>query len=290
NVSENLQSENISSADASYIIRTPKLKARITGFYSTIKDGTKTSFFFAEGLSGDGDDNTFVAETVTGVDKRNMGIELGFEYQVTSTIKLTAAGNYAEYIYTNNPNVTLNDDDLADELNTIPLRDFGVSSLKNYRIAGTPQQAYSLGIEYRDPRFWWVGVNGNYLADNYLDISPLLRTENFAIDPESNLGLPFEDYDEQTARMLLKQEKLPDFYLLNLTGGKSWRISEKTFGFFASVNNVLDTRYKTGGFEQSRNANYQQLYRDATNGVRPFGPKYFYGYGRTFFVNLYIQF
>jgi hypothetical protein len=219
-----------------------------------------------------------------------MGVELGVEYQVTSTLKVTAAGNYGEYVYTSNPTISINNDDLATETNINPLTNFGQATIKNYRVAGTPQQAYSLGLEYRDPHFWWVGVNGNYLADNYLDISPLLRTENFATDLQSPIGLPFEEFDPATARQLLKQERLPDFYHLNVTGGKSWRISQKTFGFFASVNNVLDQRYKTGGFEQTRNANYRDLSQDVASGTPAFAPKYFYGYGRTFFVNLYIQF
>jgi hypothetical protein len=29
-----------------------------------------------------------------------------------------------------------------------------------------PQQAYGLGIDYRDPKYWWVGII-NYLADSY---------------------------------------------------------------------------------------------------------------------------
>ena len=68
------------------------------------------------------------------------------------------------------------------------------------------------------------------------------------------------------------------------------------------VNNILDTKYKTGGFEQARNSNYTQMDQDNTPhpissaanaplAVTPvFGPKYFYGYGRTYFVNLYINF
>ena len=63
-----------------------------------------------------------------------------------------------------------------------------------------------------------------------------------------------------------------------------------TFGFFASVNNVLDIKYKTGGFEQARNANYRQLNQDVSSGTPSFAPKYFYGYGRTYFVNLYLNF
>jgi hypothetical protein len=62
------------------------------------------------------------------------------------------------------------------------------------------------------------------------------------------------------------------------------------FGFFASISNVLDETYKTGGFEQARNANYRQLNQDVSSGTPAFGPKYFYGYGRTYFVNIYLNF
>jgi hypothetical protein len=34
-----------------------------------------------------------------------------------------------------------------------------------------PQQAYSLGFEYRDPSYWFINPNINYVADNYLDFS-----------------------------------------------------------------------------------------------------------------------
>jgi hypothetical protein len=60
-------------------------------------------------------------------------------------------------------------------------------------------------------------------------------------------------------------------------------------GLFASVNNVLDSKYKTGGYEQARNGNFRQLNQDVSSGTS-FGNKYFYGYGRTYFVNLYFSF
>jgi len=297
-----IESEKITSVDASYIIRAPKLKARLTGFYSTIKDATETSFFFAEGVfEGDGSDaNAFVAETVTGINKKQMGAELGIEYQFTSTLKATATAAYGQYTYDNNPNVSINNDALAAVLNdgtsttTTPQTqvDFGKAYLKNYRLPGMPQQAYSVGLEYRDPKFWWIGANANYLASNYLDVSALLRTENFFVNSADPYGmdLPFPNVDNNRAKELLKQEKFDDFYLVNLTGGKSWRIDGKTVGFFASINNVFDVTYKTGGFEQARNANYQELNNDVSSGTPAFAPRYFYGYGRTYFVNLYINF
>jgi hypothetical protein len=158
-----------------------------------------------------------------------------------------------------------------------------------------PQQAYSLGLEYRDPKFWWIGANINYLADSYISISNILRTENFVADAS---GLGFEGATEESVRAFLKQEKFDPITLLNLVGGKSWKVGNDTFGFFASINNVLDFEYKTGGFEQSRKATFAEFQQDnapnnfEANGTPTpsFGPKYFYGYGRTYFLNLYINF
>ena len=288
----NLTGENITSGDVSYIVRTPTFKSRITAYYSSIKNATETSFFFGEGIfedNGDGND-AFVAETVTNIEKRNLGLELGMEYQLTSTLKLTANAAYGENTFNNNPTVSLNNDALASSTNTNPLVDFGTAKLKGFRQSGGPQTAASFGIEYRDPKFWWIGGNVNYLANNYLDISPLLRTDNFFKNPNDPFGLPFPEATNERATELLKQEKFQDFMLLNLTGGKSWRVHGKTIGFFASVNNVLDFVYKTGGFESARKANFRELNQDVSSGTPAFAPRYFYGYGRTYFVNLYINF
>lgn len=291
-ITPDITSESIVSADGSYIIRAPKFKARFTGFYSKIKDATEIAFFYGEGIGGDdgGDEDTFVSEIVTGVSKQNMGAEVGLEYQITSTIKATAAASYGQYIYSDNANLKTNDDNIAATGNN-PLTDFGTVYLKNYRQPGMPQTAASFGLEYRDPNFWWIGANVNYLEGTYLDVSNILRTDNFSID--GSTGDNYSGATPETVRAALKQEKFNSFTLVNLTGGKSWRISKanrNTVGFFASVNNVFDVTYKTGGFEQSRKATFPDLQADLANGTPSFGPKYFYGYGRTYFVNFYINF
>lgn len=295
----NVQSEKVASADASWILNMPKLKVRLTGYFSKVKDATKTTFFFAEGGGlDDGDPNTdddsaFLAETVTGLDKKNIGAEFGLEYQITSTLKATLTGAYGQFTFDSNPNASYTQDSQASATRTNPIINLGPSNIKGYRQAGTPQQAASFGLEYRDPKFWWIGANVNYLGNNYIDVAPILRTKNFFIDTASGTvadGIPFPEATEAKAKKLLKQERFADFNLLNITGGKSWRISGKTIGFFASVNNVLDKIYKTGGFEQARNANFRQLNNDAESGTPPFAPRYFYGFGRTYFVNLYLNF
>ena len=290
NITPDLESESVTSLDASYVVRTPKFKARLTGFASKVQNATEISFFYAEGVGEDvdgGDEDAFISEILTKIEKKNFGAELGLEYQITSTIKATAAASYGQYLYGNNPNLKVNDDGKATLSNPQPVVDFGKAYLKNYRLPGMPQTAASFGLEYRDPHFWWIGANINYLADSYLDVSNILRTDNFSLD---NSGVSFPGATEETVRAALKQEKFAEFNLLNITGGKSWRVDGKTIGFFASVNNILDTTYKTGGFEQSRKATFPDQQADNANGTPSFGSKYFYGYGRTYFVNLYVNF
>ena len=287
---DGLTNEQVFGSDISYIVRMPKLKGRIGGYFNQIKDATEIAFFYADGIDVDMGDTSseFVSEVSRNINKQSMGLEFGAEYQVTPTIKLTAAANYGQAIYADNANVYLNVDGRTEEgLN--PIVNYGTSYIKNYRVAGSPQQAYSFGIEYRDPKYWWIGANANFLTDMYVDVSPLLRTNNFFAEPGQN-GAAFADVDQNVARRLLKQEKLDDIFLLNIQGGKSWKIAGKTLGFFASVNNVLGLEYKTGGYEQSRSANYRELLKDMASGTRTFGPKYFYGYGRTYFLNIYLNF
>jgi hypothetical protein len=209
------------------------------------------------------------------------------EYQINATLKSSLSAAYGEFTYSNNPNVSINNDALASPENSKPSFDFGTAALKNYKQAGMPQQAYSLGLEYRDPKYWWIGANMNYLANSYIDVSPISRTDRFYTNPNS--GFPFPEATEERAAELLKQEKLDPVTLLNIVGGKSWRIKGKNLGFFASINNVLDSSYITGGYEQARNANFRKLNQDVSSGTPAFGNKYFYGYGRTYFVNLYIN-
>ncbi|WP_452230339.1 carboxypeptidase regulatory-like domain-containing protein [Lacinutrix sp. MEBiC02404] len=288
NVVRGIEEEKVTSFDASYIFRSPIIKARLTGFYSTIKDANEVGFYYADGLSGDAiaenETSAFVQEVLTGINKRNIGVEFGIEAQVTPTIKLKAAGSIGEYVYDNNPDLYLTSAGFDSADGSIS---YGQANLKDYKVAGGPQRAASVGFEYRDPKYWWFGATANFFSNAYTDVNALTRTENFYLDAD---GLPFNDYDPEVATELLKQEEFDNYMVVNLVGGKSWKIDQYYIGFFASVGNVLDKEYKTGGFEQGRNANYRELRDDNANPSRVFGAKYWYGRGANYFVNVYFRF
>ena len=283
NVTVGAINETIKGFDLSYIIRLPTFKARFTGYFNETLNSTDINFYYSDG-GGSATEGAFVNEIVTGINRRNKGVEVGLEYQLTSTFKVTGSAALGEFTFTNSPLVDLNDD--AGLSTFVTQR----SNLDGYKQAGSPQKAYSVGIEYRDPKFWWIGVNANYLADNYLDVAALTRTNEFYTSTRNSVLI--EPIDQAKADEYLRQEKFDPIRLLNLVGGKSWRIAKKyNVGLFANVNNVLDYKYRTGGFEQARSATYRDIKEDRVAGTTgSFGPRYFNGYGRTYSVNLSLTF
>lgn len=282
----NVTSENISTFDMNYQYRVPKIKARFTAYYTLFSNVSESSFLYAQGLRGD--DSDFIAQLVTGIQKEHLGIELGIDVELTSTISMTNVAAVGQYTYNNNPNLYVESD-----LYSPNESDFGTVYLEGYRIGGTPQRAYSIGFNYRDPNYWWLAINGNLLTHNYLSISPLLRTSNFYTDVD---GVPFIDensgnqIEQSQITELLQQERLDDLFLVNLVGGKSWKFNNDYLGLFVSLNNVLGTVYKTGGFEQSRKANYEELKKDKSLANPLFGSKYWMQNGASYYLILSYRF
>jgi hypothetical protein len=148
------------------------------------------------------------------LDRKNIGGEFSFEYQITSTIKGSFSAGYGQFTYDSNPNVSINNDALATVENTAFIR-FWNGALKNYKQAGMPQQAYGLGIEYRDPKYWWIGTNINYLP---ITILISARTDGFIlILPADFLSRSYR----RTSEGIIEPRKIDPVVLLNLIGGKS---------------------------------------------------------------------
>ncbi len=278
-----LKSQNTQSISFGYRLQSSKIQTSFTGYYTRISDATNLNFFYTDALASLGAENNaaFVQEILIGLDKRYLGVELGVEVPLNSTFKLKTAAAVGHYTYANNPTLYLTSNNFADPLV------LGVSTLKDYHISGGPQRAFSFGFEYRDPNYWWLSSSANYFSNTYVAVSPFTRTKNFYTDTD---GLPFANYDSNKAKELLRQEKFAPYMLVNLVGGKSWRIKNYYIGFVAGVSNLLNAKYKTGGFEQARNANYQGLLAENQRKTPVFGAKYWQGLGATYFTNFYIRF
>ena len=112
----------------------------------------------------------------------------------------------------------------------------------------------------------------------YIDFNPVRRTE---------AGVELVT-DAEDLNYITQQEKVDNQVTLDFFGGKSWKTTDKIKGIFnnsyvvltVGVSNLLDnTDFITGGYEQSR-------YDFDDKNLDLFKPRYFYMYGRTYFVNL----
>jgi hypothetical protein len=205
-------------------------------------------------------------------------VEFALEIPVYTDFKLTAVAALGQSVYDNNPNLYLTSDDF------IEAASFGRSYLKNYHLSGGPQTALSAGFAYNSPKYFWFNLTANYFDNSFVQVAPLLRTSNFLKDTD---GLPIHDLNPDLARKMLEQEKIEPLFLINVSMGKSWKFKDHYFGGFLSAANINNAIYQTGGYEQSRNANYNTLLEDKKRQMPLFGPKYWYGTGTSYFISVY---
>ncbi len=257
-----LKQEKIISGDLNYILRTPQMKARLTIYHTMFYDQSEVTSFYHD------DYKTFVNYALTGINKVHQGVEFGSEVKVSPTISVSAVAALGNFRYTNNPNSTISYDNGSKPDTT------QIVYSKSFYVNGTPQTAGSIGLNYRHPKFWFFNANFNYFGKMYLDFNPERRT---------SAALSNMSPDDPRIPDIINQIKLDDGFTLDASIGKSWQINKTNINLNFSVTNILDnTKLITGGYEQMR-------FDYDNKNVNKFPPKYFYGFGRTFFLNLGIR-
>lgn len=266
-----LNNENISSVEGGYLLKAPKLKGRAVFYYAQMNDATETNSFYHD------DFRTFVNYTLTNLDKRYTGSELAAEAALGKGFSASAVAAIGQYTYTDRPFATITQDN-SDEI----LANKEIVYSKNFHVAGSPEKAYTLGLNYRAKDFWYVYLNFNYFDGIWIDYNPARRTQAGVdlVDPESQL---FND--------IIDQQKVDAQFTMDLSAGKSWKIDGKfkslkrnTFILLnVGITNLTNNKkFITNGYEQLRYDFYE-------NNVNKFAPKYFYSYGTTFFVSLILR-
>lgn len=261
---DGLRSEQIASADLNYHLRMPVLKLRLSAYYTLFMDQAECYSFY------DDNSQSFVNFAMRGINKAHRGFELGAEFKATASLTLNAAAAVGRYQYTSRPLATVTKDNLG----TVLMRDETIY-LKNYYVANTPQTAASLGLNYAAPRYIYIGASVSYFNDIYLGLSPGKRTEGVLVG--------FDEHDP-ARKQITQQLRADQACLLNASIGKTLRIKRKYFmNFNLQVNNLLNnTNFRVGGYEQSRYPKDELL-------SGKFPPKYYYAYGRTYYLIIGIR-
>lgn len=264
------KTEMIKTVEAGYLLHSPKLTGRLSGFVTDFTGITETKRFYHD------DYQTFVNYVMRNVDVRNLGAELAIQAKVSPSFSATVVASWMQVFYTNQPDVSIYvDADTSSNVATSKVY------IKNFFVASGPQSAYTLGLKYNSPKYWYANVNFNYMDRNYIDVNPSRRTTEA-------VGL-LSDGIEKSA--ILAQEQLPAVFTMDVFAGMSIKVnkyikaaSKKSFVYLnAGVNNILNNQSINGGFEQLR-------FDYSTQDANRYPNKYFYGYGTNFFVNISYKF
>lgn len=270
-VQDDLTSERIQTAEVGYVLNAPKVKARITGFFTESQNEFNVMTFYDEQF------RNFVNYAISNIGRRHYGMELGLDAKIYQGLSFNAAANVARYFYTTRQNATVTIDNSAEEV----ARNVTIYS-ENFRVP-TPQEAYTAGLDYRSPNFWSLSVNVNYFNEMWFDFNPLRRTIAAVegIDPKST-----------QYRTIVDQERLDDQYTVDLFAYYSYKLNKIFHGlkknyflsFNLGVNNLLDNqKIISGGFEQLR-------FDFEERNVNKFPARRFMGFGRTFFLGMNLRF
>jgi hypothetical protein len=269
---DNLVSEEILSSEAAYVLNAPKLKVKLGGYYTQFRHGMDVMIFYHDFYQN------FVNYAINGINRLHFGGEVGVEAKLSSTWTLNAAASVGRYYFDSGQKAVITVDNSASELG----RDLIYS--QNFRVPSTPMEAYSLGINYRSPKFWFVTLTGSYFDQSYLSMNPLRRTWE---------ALQYLTPGSAQYKSVFDQQKFDAQYTVDFFGGYSWKLprayevnNKSTFLVFnLGVNNLLNNKtIVTGGFEQLR-YDQQQNAADPVE-VGKFPPRLFYAYGVNFFASV----
>ena len=291
NYNPGLTTEKIYSAEFTYNLNLPYIKARLSAYFTQMNDLAKVISYY------DDTQSSFTNFAMSDIDKRYMGVEFAFNVPIWGGIALQGAMNYGDYRYTSNPNFV----QIIDNSAEVVLED--KVNWKNFFVESTPQVAVNIGLDYRGSNNWFASINFNFYDKLYLSMNPAYRTNNAVKSYVEVLGNTNAS-DEAVAWALTNignmrsQEDLGHAYTLSASLGKNWYIQRKyMIGFSAEVKNILNNQnIKTGGYEQMRmrrtrgwNGNVAGS-NPAESYYSRFDSKYFYMLGTTYFLNLYFRF
>ena len=270
-VQDNLKSEEIGSVEAGYVLNAPKLKLRATGYYTQFKNQLNVLTFYNDEF------RNFVNYAISNIGKIHTGVEFGAEAKVYKGLSVNAAAAVGKYYYNTRQLATVTADNSSDLLS-----ENDVVYSKNFFVP-TPQNAYTIGLDYRSPQFWFINVNFNFFDKMYLDFNPVRRTEAASSGVEVGSELWHD---------IIDQKQLDNQYTLDAFAGYSWMMNRKfksmkkrTYLVFnLGVNNILDNRnIVSGGFEQLR-------FDFAEKNTNKFQDRKFYAYGTNFFASVGVRF
>ncbi len=292
-IAPGLDTEKVLSFDVAYSYKAPWIQLRASAYYTTIKDQSKLISFYDDVWAA------FSNMSLSGIDSRYYGLELGLRVPITADLSFSSAASFGDYTYTSNPYFTQTRDNTA----AVLVENERVY-WKGMKIESTPQVAVNVGLNYRTSNNIYLSIDAEYFDKMYLSMNPLYRTLgamggrmdaqliDSAFDGTIEDIITYAAYEGEAEqiRALAAQEKFDPAIVVNASIGKTWYVKNNQIGFSFEIKNLTNTICKTGGFEQMRLFSDDEY--ETTTGTRysRFDSKYFYLYGTNYYLNIYFRF
>lgn len=113
--------------------------------------------------------------------------------------------------------------------------------IKNYNVVGIFNEVFILGFNYNSFKYWFVNINFNYFNGIWLDFffeCCMLEVVFYMDDLEVIQQVVMFDLDLWNS--ILDQECMFFVFMVDLFGGKLWKINDFFIYFNVGVNNLLD--------------------------------------------------
>ena len=318
NFVDNLQNEDIFSAELNWKFRFGNLTGKFTGFFTRFLNQVEQTAFYND------QENRFTYLTMTGISKEHQGVEGALVYQVNSKLSFNLIGTISDAKYIDNPYAQVNYEGMNSQTNealntwtnsvtgaNMPLRVI----MKDIKVGSTPLTAASLGVNY-NVNNWFLELNLNYYDRVYVGYSAYRRLSNVLKNytaTGSVGGTPVFNIADETGRsseQILAEdggvlfdingdyvdayspslEKYKGGFMLDASIGKFIRLRNgRAISINLSFQNITNnTNLRTGGFEQNRDDLYStgvaRAYKFSKNS------KYYYANAFNAFLNVNYRF
>ena len=317
-------SQKIVGGDLTYSFNYPLIRGRVTGFFTQFWNGTELNGYY------DDEARTFVNQSLTGINRRHMGVEAAAAVKLGMYFTLTGVLSIGDYHYTSNAlAITSAENGMALAENAqgpiYELRDSVL--LKGLKVATGPQLNTSLKLSFFHPKMWFADLTVNYFDWSYLDYAPARRMQGLftgtradgskvngwygdtytdaieKVDGQvvyDNNGVPVLKYPYSimsNQEMLTASNPLHRFLVDMSVGKLIYLKNRQSISINLTVNNLLNnTHFKTGGYQQARLPRQtRQGVADSENSVIgsnawKFPSKYYYAWGTNFYLNIQYKF
>jgi hypothetical protein len=317
-------SQKVVGGDLTYSFNYPLVRGRVTGFFTQFWNGTELNGYY------DDEARTFVNQSLTGINRRHMGVEAAAAVKLGTYFTLTGVLSIGDYRYTSNAMAITSAENgmaLAENANgpIYELRDSVL--LKGLKVATGPQLNTSLKLSFFHPKMWFADITVNYFDWSYLDYAPARRMQGLftgtradgskvngwygdqytdaieKVDGQvvyDNYGVPVLKYPYSimsNQEMLTASNPLHRFLVDVSLGKLIYLPNRQSISINLTVNNLLNnTHFKTGGYQQARLPRQtRQGVADSENSVIgpnawKFPSKYYYAWGTNFYLNIQYKF